>query len=319
MKTRKTSVILTVALGLCFVACKKEELVVDEPQMQDGKLVYQTETEIPKPDYVEPKPDIKLENGSELFFMEVEGADAMLVVEGQDCEDCSALEYIQSIKGENVTDLEIFWAFSTPGTVMPEPLMKKQANVQISAAQGWAIKGLNESKPLAATKSSSVACNNSTFQSGTWYGGSPNYVRLDRKQSTHPNAFLSDCYNPAANGQCWGAPRYKYRAQYNGIKKWKGRICCKNVENAFNSHWVYYSINNGPTQSIYRGPYISFKRYYNGTWYTLTSNGSFAGYSIPANSTKRYTWHWISSVNQNFRIEARYAKKYDEFDFLMDK
>ena len=309
------------AIGVLLLAsCNKEKVETDE---QNERQIHHTNSPISTegPEFEDPEPTIKLANGSELFFMEVEGADAMFVVEGQECEDCSALDYIRSIKGQEVTDFEIFWAYSSPSTTMPEQLVQKKSSVQLDEQQGWAIEGLANRAPQPTSKSGNVACNNSSFQSGSWYGGSPNFVRLDAKQITHPGIFLSDCYTTAATGSgaCWGNPRYKYKAQYNNLKKWKGRICCKNVENSYNSHWIYYSQGGGPTQSLYRGPQLKFSHYYNGSWHTLQKNGHYGLYSVPANSTKSYTWHWISSSNQNFKIEVRYAKPYDEFDILMDK
>ncbi|WP_143170973.1 hypothetical protein [[Phormidium ambiguum] IAM M-71] len=188
-------------------------------------------------------------------------------------------------------------------------------------------------QPNSQAQNADLACNNANFNSST-FGGflspPPDYRRNDKRPNNY-SAFKSDCLNPAANGECWGQPRYQLYARYNNIKEWRGKICSKSVQNAYNNHVVSYRQSNNPSCPIggqkycqtYYGPVIGFQvKGHNepeNKWRYLESNGKLAAYEIPANQTKMYNWAWKTSQPSDFRLVVRYAKLWDEFDLMMDK
>ncbi|MFB2936138.1 hypothetical protein ACE1B6_12870 [Aerosakkonemataceae cyanobacterium BLCC-F154] len=118
-------------------------------------------------------------------------------------------------------------------------------------------------------RNSDLACNNANFNSST-FGGflspPPNYRRNDKRPNNY-SAFKRDCLNPAPSGECWGKPRSRLYARFNNIREWRGKICGKSVQNAYNNHVVSYRQTNNPSCpiggqkycQIYYGPVIGFQ------------------------------------------------------------
>lgn len=332
-------------LGLLIImlsACEKENLetenqtaiqedihdtsgIVEEQELRIDDLINLKQNE-QLPSLV----DIDLENGNQLhFYAQEEEIEGVLILEEGDCSGCSALSDLESVAGGELNPKEIFLALSKSGTPVPKIFDKLYTSDNAARTkQGWMRSKLTSVNKNNGNKAT-VACNNTSFQSSIAGGflGNPNYVRLDKKPNNY-SGFVSDCFNPAANGQCWGNPRYKLTAQFSNIKNWKGKVCTRNVENNSNPHTVYYCGSNCNVDpncnlpgscSIYQGPQISFEYYWNGQWRIMKSGNKLALYEIQANQTKVYNWHWITSQNTSFRIRVRYAKPNDEFDLMMDK
>lgn len=343
MKNLSVKLTMMLALIIGFTSCEKEEKQQSTPEISvqedifDVEAIHQ-ETEITdatifsqaENEQLPTMADLDLKNGNTLhFYGQEEGVKGVLVLEEGDCSGCSALADLASITGKDLNPMEIFWALSAPQTKIPMALHrlfpKQKSNTK---SQGWAINLIN-STPNTAGKMADLACNNASFQSSIAGGflGTPEYVRLDKRPNNY-SAFKNDCFNPAANGQCWGNPRYKLTAQYSNIRRWKGKVCTRNVEAAYNPHRVYYcgsscsvdpNCNLPASCSIYQGPQVSFEYYWNGQWRIMKSNGKTALYEIPANKTRVYNWSWFTSSNTSFRLRIRYAKPYDQFDLMMDK
>ncbi|WP_315791602.1 hypothetical protein [Fischerella sp. JS2] len=186
--------------------------------------------------------------------------------------------------------------------------------------------------PSTQTQTEDLACNNDNFTSsiaGGFLSNNP-FIRTDKTPNNH-SAFKTDCLNPAANGQCWGQPRYRYYARWNNIKEWRGKICAKSVQNTYNNHVVSYQSSSDSSCpiggqnycQIYYGPVISFQvKGHNESenqWKPIEKDGKLASYEIPANERMWYHWAWKTSQPSDFRLAVRYAKPDDEFDFMMDK
>lgn len=328
-----------------FTSCEKENASTEGPiqakeDIEDTSGI-EIEQDLPIDDFLEIKrnaglptlADIDLDNGNQLHFYGQEGeASGVFILEEGDCSGCSALSDLQSLTGKELNAYDVFWALSKPGKTVPNVLEKEKpkSHSRNALAQGWAREKLTLKTDNSQAKMGTVACNNTSFQNsiagGSFLGGAPNFVRLDKTPDNY-SAFKNDCFAPG-NGQCWGNPRFKYTSTYSGIKQWKGKICTRNVENNFNRHGINWcgsgcSIDPDCFQAgscfIYQGPVVYFQYYWNGKWRTMKSGNKTAVYEIPANSTKVYTWHWITSQNTSFRLMVRYAKRYDEFDIMMDK
>ncbi|MGA9382359.1 MAG: hypothetical protein WBV73_26665 [Phormidium sp.] len=72
-------------------------------------------------------------------------------------------------------------------------------------------------QPTSQAQNADLACNNANFNSsigGGFLSPPPDYRRNDKRPNNY-SAFKSDCLNPAANGECWGQPRYRLYARYN--------------------------------------------------------------------------------------------------------
>lgn len=343
MKNLKIS-ILILSMLVFFTSCEKESESAETPitaqeDIEDTSGI-QIEQDLPIEHFLDIKrnaglptlADIDLDNGNQLHFYGQEEVSGVLVLEEGDCSGCSAISDLHSLTNRELNSFDIFWALSKPGTDIPDLLKKENAkqNNSVSKEQGWARGKLNKNTGDSQAKMATVACNNASFQSsiagGSFLGGAPNFVRLDKTPNNY-SAFKNDCYSPG-NGQCWGNPRYKYTSTFTGIKQWKGKICTRNVENNSNRHGINWcgsgcsvdpDCNQVGSCFIYQGPVVYFQYYWNGQWRTMKSGNKTAVYEIPANSTRVYTWHWITSQNTSFRLMVRYAKKYDEFDIMMDK
>lgn len=187
-------------------------------------------------------------------------------------------------------------------------------------------------EPPIQAQNADLACNNANFTSsiaGGFLSNNP-FIRTDRTPNNY-SAFNEDCFNPAVGPECWGKPRYEYYARWNNIKEWRGKICAKSVQNAFNNHVISYQSSSDSSCpiggqnycQIYQGPRVRFEvKGHNepeNQWQAIQKDGKLASYDIPANQTKSYTWSWKTSQPSDFRLAVRYAKPYDEFDFMMDK
>jgi len=272
--------------------------------------------------------NIPLDNGNELQFFELETTtdnNEFLVLESHECTDCSALSTIGDKMGaDNYNAHDIFWAFSKPGTPIPNKLVSQERSLlKATNQQGWA---LTEMESEATSRGYNIACNNSSFRTipGGFLDGAT-LIRYD-KTPRSSSIFTTDCFDFANDGRCWGGSRYKYKATFNNINKWIGKACVKAVQANYNDHYVEWcgsSCSANPSCTNYRscktyvGPEIRFQRYVNGSWYTLQDGHKTASYEASANRTHSYTWWASSSQRRSFRIDVRYAKNYDEFDFLI--
>ncbi len=276
--------------------------------------------------------DLELSNGNTLHFYGEESVDSgILVLENGTCSACSALTDLENLTKKELSPVEIYWALSKPGTVIPALIQEKGGVKILNKVQGWARNQINKVaiNKEEATKAADLACNNASFTSTITGGfnGNPDYVRLDKTPNTY-SSFRNDCYNPAANGECWGAPRYKLAAQFSNIRSWRGKVCTRNVERSYNTHWIRWCgsscsvdprCNANVSCNRYQGPVVMFEYYWNGKWHLMKSGSKIAAYEIPANKTYTYNWRWYTSQNTSFRLNVRYAKGYDQFDLMMDK
>ena len=271
---------------------------------------------------------LSLENGNKLEFFELETADTddFLVLESHDCTDCSALATIASKMGEdNYTAHDIFWAFSKPGTPVPDKLVAQQKTLNItSQLQGWA---LTKMEAEASSRGNGIACNNNSFRNSIAGGflSGPTWIGYDKTPNRY-SSFYEDCLDPFNNGRCVG-DRYQYNATYHNAKRWAGKICAKSVQASYNDHnikWCGGSCSIDPSCSnryyceTYIGPTISFQYLENGSWYTYKNGNKVASYEIAANRTQVQSWWLRADQPTSFRLKVENAKGYDEFDFMMD-
>ncbi|MGQ4647623.1 hypothetical protein [Lyngbya aestuarii] len=217
----------------------------------------------------------------------------------------------------------------------------RQSNLRISTLLGVTvtsllIAGISFTKfqnQSVNAQSVDLACNNQNFKSSTFGGFLSNnpFTSLDRTRQNSPNLFPEGKGWSPGNGESWGKPRYQYIAWFNNIKQWRGKICAKSVQTLANNHTISYQSSSnsscpigGPNYcQIYVGPKLFFEtKGYDepeSKWHPLESDGKYAIYEIPANSTKVYSWAWKTSQPSDYRIRVEYAKPLDEFDFMMDK
>ena len=256
-------------------------------------------------------PEIILDNGSKIFFLLDENSEAIMALEEQECTSCSAIDKLyEELEKEKLSNFEIFWALSKPGQEIPKYISSStHPKSPSSKPQGWA-RGLVEFESdyeSSKGKASDLACSNSSFKSGSWIGGNYNFLRTDKTGSNY-SPFNSYVWAPDGTGT---TVRFWYQAQYNNLRAWKGKLCGRSFEDWRQNHHF-----NG----TYYGPQLLFMYEKNGSWYYMkNSSGQYSIHTIPKNSTKSYLWHWTTSWDANFKVKIRRAKKYDEFDILMDK
>ncbi|AXT51755.1 hypothetical protein D1818_13215 [Aquimarina sp. BL5] len=277
------------------------------------------------------KAKITLSNGNIVRFQKIDDGElkGTFILEESDCNECSVLENITKLAGKEVSEQEVFWALSEPGTQVPSFLKIKHGETLAKNSelqeQGWARDVAvdfpigNEGNPTRV-----IACKNSDFTSSIAYGflGTPEFVALDKTPNNY-FGFINDCASIPAS-YCNKGPRYKLHAVMNGIKKWKGKICSKAIQNRDNDH-IASNTSGGFCQSppcdAYVGPELYFEYYSNGKWKSMKNpNGLYPeGFEVPANTTKVYTYSWNTKTNTSFRLRVKNAMSKDQFDFMMDK
>lgn len=277
------------------------------------------------------KAKINLSNGNIIRFHKIDDGELQgaFILEESDCNECSVLNNLSRIKGKEISEKEAFWALSEPGTEIPSFLQIKKDAITAKnnelQEQGWARNVAldlplgNEGIPRRV-----IACNNSDFTSSIAYGflGTPEFVELDKTPNNY-NGFVNDCASVPAS-YCSKGPRYKLHAVMHKIKKWKGKICAKSVQNSSNDHYAS-NISGGycqsPPCSSYVGPELYFEYYANGKWKSMKNpNGAYPeGFEVPANTTKVYTYSWKTTTDTSFRLRVKNAMDQDQFDFMMDR
>lgn len=341
--------VLFVTVGL-FTSCQKDSLentdnltntvtTTSEGALQlgaaEGDALMAEVAEIEANAALTTKINVALENGNELqFFKTGEEAtdDDMVVIEVQKCTSCStsAIELMSKLGKKDVTVRDIYWAYSEPGTSVPVEMQGQAKTIAESniAVQGWARSELTRANNTnSANSRSQIACDNSSFRSSIAGGflDFVTFVRYDRKPIY--NGFPEDCLKPSGFSQCIGGDRYRYKAWWNNVKKWAGKVCTKSVQTSYNDHFVQWcggscsadpDCNSSYYCETYYGPRISFEVKKNGNWQALKDGNKTAVYMIPPNETWTYSWYSRSSYKRDYRVNVRHAKGYDEFDFMMD-
>ncbi|MDY8137048.1 hypothetical protein [Aquimarina sp. 2201CG5-10] len=300
--------------GFFIISCEKteysspEDAIIDQ-QASDNKV------------------EVILENGNKISFQTINDGElkGTFLLEESDCEQCSFLTNIGELI-EDPTAQEIFWAISKPDTPIPSFLRLKDKSVfKTKKAQGWA-RSISRDFPIGTGGSSRiVACTNSKFTSSIAGGflGTPEFIALDKTPNNY-DGFVNDCASLTPSA-CNKGPRYKLHATMRGIKKWKGKICSKAVQNSTNDHYISNSpsgsICQSPPCSSYRGPELYFEYFANGKWKSMKNPNSAIpqGFEVPANTTKVYTYSWKTNVNTSFRLRVKNAMGKDQFDFMMDR
>jgi len=274
---------------------------------------------------------VTLANGNTIRFHKIDDGELQgtFILEESDCNECSMLNSIAEFSGREISDQEIFWALTEPGTQIPSFLKipKKDTTVKNPKLQeqGWARNAALD-LPLAdeGIPSRIIACKNSDFTSSIAYGflGTPEFVELDKTPNTY-NGFVNDCAS-IPGFYCNKGPRYKLYATMHKIKKWKGKICAKAIQNRNNDH-IASNTSGGycqsPPCSAYVGPELYFEYYANGKWKSMKNpNGAYPkGFEVPANTTKVYSYSWKTSKKTSFRLRVKNAMGQDQFDFMMDQ
>ncbi|MCG8385419.1 MAG: hypothetical protein MJA30_07755 [Cytophagales bacterium] len=350
MKKFKFNVVTTALSVVLMFSCQIEDIslrdnlptVTSPPLASEVELESDYDLEDPialyeRNEQLPTLADLHLRNGNILrFYGQDSDLPAVLVLEEGECNNCSGLSDVFGLARRELNPLEIFWSLSSRGDEVPRLLYQlyrdESGSDILDLGQGWAAAKLDpgDSGPTPDPMEE-VACNNENFVKSIgdepFFGGLPNYVALDKTPQNY-SSFESDCYNPAASGDCWGAPRYQLRAEFLNIKKWKGKICAKNIETIDNTHEVLWC---GPgcskdsdceqpgSCSVYQGPLLLFQYFWKGKWRLIENGGKKAYYHIPANSRKTYWWMGYTPEKTKFRLRIRYAKPLDEFDLMMDK
>ncbi len=319
MKILKINLMIMIGL-FSFISCEKTEQTEIEATIAD-ELVEISDTEA----------NVVLSNGNKIRFHQIDDGEfnGVFILEESDCDQCSILNNITDLADKELSEEEIFWALSEPGTPIPSFLASKNtiANAKNNAlqSQGWA-RSIAVDFPIGIDPNPRrvIACKNRNFTSSIAYGflGKPEFVALDKTPNTY-NGFVNDCASVPAS-YCNKGPRYRLHAVMNGIKKWKGKICSKAVQNRNNDH-IASNISGGLCQSppcdAYVGPELYFEYYSGGKWKSMKNpNGAYPeGFEVPANTTKVYTYSWNTSVKTSFRLRVKNAMGQDQFDFMMDK
>ncbi|MBG6131307.1 hypothetical protein IWQ47_002824 [Aquimarina sp. EL_43] len=306
MKTIKIMDIILVLVILGFLSCEKADVIKEDVEQQSLEEDQNV--------------SITLENENKISFFKHE-IDEVFILEESNCSNCSVLENIIAITGKELSEAEIFWALSKPEDVVPAFLqMNRVLSKTSSKPQGWArnkvqkyTKGFENPTPSPV-----IACKNSNFTSAIAGGflGNPEFVKLDKKPLTYSN-FTNDCNN-LSDDMCQKGKRYRYSATFNNIKKWRGKICARSVQNSNNDHYLPNIICDSPPCTAYRGPVLYFEFKKDGVWKPIKVSIQ-QGIEIPANKTKAYSFYKNASKKRSYRIRVKNAMKLDEFDFMMDK
>jgi len=238
-------------------------------------------------------------HGEKVHFVDPQGNGDILVIEESDVGG-SALARVESGLGREASPSEIFWALSAPGSEIPKNMKDGQSSEK---AQGWARE---RSKRDGLTEMVNVACDNASFTgsiAGGFLSGAP-FTRLDKKPATY-NAFVGTIYVPDMPPLL--KPTYSYTANFVGAKKWRGKVCARQVAG---SPGFPYNLT------------VSFEKSTTAHlgWEPMTSSdGQESSWYIPDGATKVYTWAWNTNSESNYRILIGGAEANDEFDIMADK
>ncbi len=308
MKNLKINV-LVFAMMLCLMSCEKGDVESLEPTISTETTNLSNDVE-----------KITFDNGTQVSFYKIDDGElkGVFLLEEADCGDCSAVNAASILAKKELTEQEMFWALSKPGTVVPDFLKainsEKSANIK---PQGWGRDAINKLSPMEQ-RGATIACNNNSFTSSIAYGfiGNPEFIRLDKTPNNY-GPFVNDCANLGPVG-CDNGQKYRYTATFAGIKKWKGKICSRAVQNSSNNHMTKYYCDQPVLCTTYVGPELYFEYLSNGVWRSMKQNFP-PGFEVPANKVKSYTYSWGTNSNTSFRLRVRNAMGKDQFDFMMDK
>lgn len=264
--------------------------------------------------------DIELPTGNKLqFFVTEEPEEDVIVIEIGECVDCSVLSTFKKLHKDNYTALDLFWAFSKPGTNSLATLdnMFKKSETSKRLQQGWAISKIKTSTP-PLPKSTDYACNDSWFTSSIAGGFQAHVFKRLNMRPVSSSSFNRKCLTTNFyDGQCHNYPRYSYWARYTNTTRWAGKICGRSVQNSYNNH--YYTVySGGRSHTYYFGPEIKLQYHDGHKWATLKDrNGKYLSLEIPANRTWYMDYVFSSSSRRDYRLWVDNAKGYDQFDFMM--
>ena len=135
MKNLKIN-LLVFAMTLFFISCEKEDVASAEP-------IISTEVENSSSDVEK----ITFDNGTQISFYKIDDGNmkGVFLLEEADCGDCSEVSADSILAKKELTEQEIFWALSNPGTIVPEFLKEINNNKSaIIKPQGWGRNAINK-------------------------------------------------------------------------------------------------------------------------------------------------------------------------------
>ena len=207
MKNKKIKVFIFAVMSV-LISCQKSDLETTEP--------------LDTQEVVENAAKITLDNGNSIYFQEINDGhlSGTFIMEESDCESCGTLNALTQEFGGDLSEREVFWALSEPGTPIPAfidtPTNEKSTKSQFSQPQGWARTTQRAINPIFVAQPT-IACNNNNFTGSIAGGflGEPDFVRLDKTPANY-SAFKNDCSNVPAS-YCENGSRYRYIALYSNI------------------------------------------------------------------------------------------------------
>ncbi len=276
---KNTFLLSLLFIGLTLAACSR--LNPNNISDLDSKDIKET-----------PAAEIHLDNGNHLKFF-AEGDSPIGLLDVSDNGNDSAADVLSrelDVAIDELTLFDFFWAFSEPGTTVPNFLEFASTDRD----QGWARALISASSEGIHVAHANIACDNSNFLEAL----------ISNLRSTNP-FYRLDRIGSSYTLYDWFGPRYRYTATWTSASSWYARVCIRSIQNNSNNHVV---------DGVYRGPRIRFQ-------WRPTTGGAWSNSATvyaPANSTRTYVWLGGASATQR-RIYIDRLKGQDQFDVAMDR
>ncbi len=269
--------------------------------LEDGELRLADGAEVAR---------LELENGSSLYFLEVEpGAVGVLELQAPGAAGISSMVELE----KHASPTDVFYAFSSPGTPVPERLLAIAKPSADFGVQGWA----NDLLGLAPV--GRATCNNTDVQN--WVNsfgyndrGTPSF-RLDQVPRT--SSFFVDYVENWEPGYYF----YEYSVGGNTGSVWSNidryysyvAVCAIDTTDTRNpGHKAHPSITTPDYHNGHMGPQVrfSYRRQNTGGQYQTAAFKDFAASEVGM----VFDWHFYTGTDWDWKTEIHWAGGDDSFD-----
>jgi hypothetical protein len=258
---------------------------------------------------------VKLDNRSILRFVKFEsGKIAVLEEAPKGAESISTVSELQN--GTALAD--VFYAFSEPGTVVPQELLAVSQLTTKKKPQGWARPLITT--PMIVSQLVTGNCNDATFRS--WFDqytyndrGTPD-VRLNQVPQT--SSYFNQYNYAPGNGQSYRFYRYAVGENIGSIwydvDRYVSRVAVCNIDQTESANiggLAHPPISYQGYSNPHMGPVVtmSYRLPNETTWHTATTK-DFAANEVGTT----LSWHFFTGSNWDWKTTIDWAGGDDSFD-----
>jgi hypothetical protein len=258
---------------------------------------------------------ITLDNGSVLRFVKLQPGDIAVLEEAP--EGATSIRAVTELQDDTPL-ADVFYAFSEPGTAVPQALLNDSQLTTAGKPQGWARASVATS--AVASQLTTGICNDTTFRG--WFDqfsyddrGTPDY-RLNQAPGT--SSYFERYRFTPGNGS--GYTFYRYTVGGNDgsvwadVDRYASLVAVCNIgafepENPGN--WAHPSISYQGYVNPHMGPTVSFL--YRRPGETTWRQAAYKDFA-PNEVGKFFDWHFYTGTNWDWRTDIDWAGADDNFD-----